>query len=133
MSSMQQNRPLTVDEQFKMLFDRTAKLNDAVSALLAPAWGSESGIIPTDHPLYVAEQTAEQSAPVDWQAIGKRRERELKTVGEARRRAEQAIARVQALHKEEYGCCAECTSVHAVPYPCPTIRALEGTSGKAAP
>lgn len=40
--------------------------------------------------------------------------------------AEAAIARVRALHKEEYGCCAECTSVHAVPYPCPTIRALDG-------
>lgn len=42
--------------------------------------------------------------------------------------AEAAIARVRALHKEEYGCCAECTSVHAVPYPCPTIRALNGVT-----
>lgn len=96
MPNSQQTRPETADEQFKMLFARTAKLNDAVSALLAPAWGSEAGIIPTGHPLYVGDkppaQQEEQGAPVDWQDIAKRRERELKTVGEARHRAENAVA-----------------------------------------
>lgn len=35
---------------------------------------------------------AEQAAPVDWQAIARQRERELKTVGEARHAAEQQLA-----------------------------------------
>ncbi|MEU6279764.1 hypothetical protein [Streptomyces sp. NPDC047028] len=39
----------------------------------------------------------EQGAPVDWQAIAKQRERELKTVGNARHRAEAAIMRVLGL------------------------------------
>ncbi len=97
--NQQQIRPETVDEQLKKLFDRTAKLNDRVSALLAPEWGSEVGIIPADHPLYVGEKPdageGEQGAPVDWQAIVQRRERELKQVGEARHRAETAIERVR--------------------------------------
>lgn len=41
----------------------------------------------------------EQAAPVDWHAIARQRERELKTVGEARRRAEMAIARVRLIKK----------------------------------
>jgi len=45
----------------------------------------------------MADQT-EQAAPVDWQATAKQRERELKTVGEARHRAEQELAR---LHEGE--------------------------------
>lgn len=89
----QQTRPLTTDEQFRMLFDRTAKLNDAVSALLAPEWGARMGIIPEGHPLHPGAD--EQGVPVDWQAIAEQRERELKKVGEARHRAEQAIARVR--------------------------------------
>ncbi|MGY5048269.1 hypothetical protein ACWDE0_21955 [Streptomyces sp. 900105755] len=40
--------------------------------------------------------------------------------------AEAAIARVRALHREEYGCCAECTHESGVLWPCPTIRALDG-------
>jgi len=40
--------------------------------------------------------------------------------------AEAAIARVRALHREEYGCCAECTHESGVPSPCATIRALNG-------
>jgi len=104
MPNSQQTRPLTADEQFRMLFDRTAKLNDAVSALLNPNWGANVGIIPEGHPLYpevleplpssivkppptVAEE--EQAAPVDWQAIAQRRERQLKTVGEQKYAAEQ--------------------------------------------
>ncbi|MCL6733320.1 hypothetical protein [Streptomyces neyagawaensis] len=41
----------------------------------------------------------DQDAPVDWQAIAEQRERELRTVGEARRRAEMAIARVRLIKK----------------------------------
>ncbi|MER5694902.1 hypothetical protein ACWDBO_31330 [Streptomyces mirabilis] len=96
--NQQQTREQTPEEQFRMLFDRTAKLNDAVSALLAPRWGSENGIIPSDHPLYVGEEAAgeEQAAPVDWQAIVRDRERELKKVGEARHRAETAVRELTA-------------------------------------
>jgi hypothetical protein len=36
------------------------------------------------------------------------------------------IKRVRALHREDYGSCAECTHESGVPYPCPTIRALDG-------
>jgi hypothetical protein len=43
--------------------------------------------------------------------------------------AQAAIARVRALHREEYGCCAHCTRADSVLWPCPTIRALD----KAAP
>lgn len=45
------------------------------------------------------QDSAEQGAPVDWQAVAQRREHELKTVGEARRRAEMAIARVRLIKK----------------------------------
>lgn len=38
----------------------------------------------------------------------------------------EAVDRVRALHREEYGCCAHCTRAESVLYPCPTIRALEG-------
>ncbi|WP_435279137.1 hypothetical protein [Streptomyces sp. 1222.5] len=38
----------------------------------------------------------------------------------------QAIARLRALHREEYGSCAECTHAISVLWPCPTIRALDG-------
>lgn len=39
--------------------------------------------------------------------------------------AEAAIARVRALHREEYGSCAECTHEYGVTSPCNTIRALD--------
>lgn len=46
----------------------------------------------------------EQAAPVDWQAITKRREAELKTVDQARRAAEQERDQLrQALHVLRYG------------------------------
>ncbi len=100
MADSQQTRPTTPEEDIKELYSRTAKLNDIASALLAPAWGSATGIIPADHPLYVAEKPPaaqqEQAAPVNWQAITRRRERELKTVGEARHRAEQQAAELRA-------------------------------------
>lgn len=40
--------------------------------------------------------------------------------------AEAAVARVRALHREEYGGCAECTHESSVFWPCATIRALNG-------
>ncbi|NUS22704.1 MAG: hypothetical protein HOV92_00550 [Streptomyces sp.] len=40
--------------------------------------------------------------------------------------AETAIDRVRALHRNECESCAECTHEFAVPWPCPTIRALDG-------
>ncbi|MFJ7049019.1 hypothetical protein ACIQVC_37275 [Streptomyces sp. NPDC101112] len=52
-----------------------------------------AALSPSDQP------DQEQDAPVDWQAIAEQRERELKTVGEARRRAEMAIARVLLIKK----------------------------------
>jgi hypothetical protein len=39
--------------------------------------------------------------------------------------AETALDRVRALHVNGYGLCDECTSSHGVPWPCPTIRALD--------
>lgn len=97
--TQQQTRKATPEEDIRELFSRVAKLNDIASALLAPEWGSEAGIIPADHPLYVGEKLAaeEQSAPVDWQGIARQRERELKAVGEARHRAEQQRNRLGAV------------------------------------
>ncbi|MGW1497552.1 hypothetical protein ACWCQW_02990 [Streptomyces mirabilis] len=34
------------------------------------------------------------------------------------------VRRVRDLHREEYGCCAECTHESGVPFSCPTIRTL---------
>lgn len=66
----QQTHPATPEEDIKVLYGRVAKLNDIASALLAPAWGSETGIIPADHPLYVGEKAAgeEQATPVKQRA-----------------------------------------------------------------
>jgi hypothetical protein len=38
----------------------------------------------------------------------------------------QAIERVRALHRQEYGSCAECTREFSVAYPCATVTALNG-------
>lgn len=40
--------------------------------------------------------------------------------------AEVAIDRVRELHRNEYESCVECTHEYRVPWPCPTIQALEG-------
>ncbi|MCU1612609.1 MAG: hypothetical protein JWO98_149 [Frankiales bacterium] len=37
-----------------------------------------------------------------------------------------AIDRVRTLHRQEYGCCAECTHESGVVWPCATIRAIDG-------
>jgi hypothetical protein len=39
--------------------------------------------------------------------------------------ASSRVRRVRELHRDEYGSCSECTHVMSVPYPCPTIRALD--------
>ncbi|MDX3507438.1 hypothetical protein PV755_00625 [Streptomyces caniscabiei] len=86
--------------------------------------------------------TDEQAAPVDWQTIAQQRERELKTVSEARRRAEMAIARVRLIRKapsrspfnlvanaQDDGWDQALDAVHAAlraPEPCETGNARKG-------
>lgn len=57
--------------------------------------------------------------------------------GERADRAEDAIARVRALHEryrsaltDDFDCCSECnrTANDLVPFPCATLRALDGTA-----
>ena len=36
------------------------------------------------------------------------------------------VRRIRELHRDEYGSCSECTHEFSVPYPCPTICALDG-------
>lgn len=84
----QQTRKPTPEEDIRVLYKRVARLNDRVAALLDPAWGAKARILPEDHPLHPGD-TAERGAPVDWQAIAAQRERELKTEGEARHKAEE--------------------------------------------
>lgn len=68
--TQQQTRKPTTEEDIRELFSRTAKLNDAVSALLAPGWGSEMGIIPADHPLHPTRQPVELQVMHDDQLPG---------------------------------------------------------------
>lgn len=91
-----------------------------------------TGRIPLDHltsdaldALYEQLEAAEQTES----------ERQLATAREAlasattrAARAEAALARVRALHSNGYGLCDECTGSHGVPWPCPTIRALDQPS-----
>lgn len=47
-------------------------------------------------------------------------------------RAEQAeaqVAAVRALHHDDYGLCHACTNSHGVPWPCPTITAIDSPAG----
>lgn len=62
--TQQQIRKSTPEEDIRELYSRVAKLNDIASALLAPEWGSEVGIIPSDHPLYVGEKLVPEQAQV---------------------------------------------------------------------
>lgn len=88
-----------------------------------PGWAPDDGTRPEAPPTPTLLQEAQ--ATVESLRYQIRRAREALATDEPNS-AEAAIARVRALHKEEYGSCAECTRVHAVPYPCPTIRALNG-------
>lgn len=68
-----QTRPATPEEDIRELYQRVARLNDVVSALLNPAWGSEHGYLPQGHPLRVdlraASSDGKQGAPTDSQAV----------------------------------------------------------------
>lgn len=97
-TAQQPVRQPTPDEHIRELYRRTAELGDRVAALINPAWGIKTGVLPEDHPFHPG--AGEQGAPVDWQAIAQQRERELKKVGEARHRAEQAITRVRVVIEE---------------------------------
>ncbi|MET9909730.1 hypothetical protein ABZZ74_23495 [Streptomyces sp. NPDC006476] len=66
----QQIRKSTPEEDIRELFSRVAKLNDIASALLAPEWGSEAGIIPTGHPLHPTQQFATLEVVRDEQTPG---------------------------------------------------------------
>lgn len=88
----------TLGEDVTELFSRVAKLNDQMAAVLAPEWGARMGILPEGHPLHPEPPEAdpeeqEQAASADWEAVARRRERELKQVGEARHRAEEELRR----------------------------------------
>lgn len=109
----------TLGEDITELFSRVAKLNDIASALLAPAWGSEQGIIPPGHPLYVGELAAPAvvSSPLPDQT---------------------ALDRVRALHQPiqrgPFTICAHCSGWDGkwrclgvvTDHPCATLRALDG-------
>lgn len=62
MSESAQTREMTSEEQFRLLFERTAKLNDIASALLAPEWGARVGIIPEGHPLHPGTAATDSEA-----------------------------------------------------------------------
>jgi hypothetical protein len=47
--------------------------------------------------------------------------------------AEQRIAAVRALHYDDYGICMACSGSHGVPWPCPTITALDGAAEQQPP
>lgn len=68
MTDSVQTRDMTPDEKFRALFARTAKINDAVSALLSPEWGARMGIIPEGHPLHPGTQ----APAADWITKGTR-------------------------------------------------------------
>lgn len=51
---------------------------------------------------------------------------ELKAAEDELQQRRQADARLRAQHRNEYGLCVECTGSHGVPWPCPTIHALNG-------
>lgn len=44
----------------------------------------------------------------------------------------QAIERVRALHRQEYGACSECTREYSEAWPCATVRALDGETSSPA-
>jgi hypothetical protein len=89
MTNEEQARPATPEEDIRILYRRVAQLSDTVSAILDPAWGAKARILPAGHPLYPADSSTESGSPTDWEAVARRRESELKTVGEARHQAEQ--------------------------------------------
>lgn len=59
----------------------------------------------------------------EWKKLLERRTGTLRRRAE---RAEAAIERVKQLHRMEHGECVECMGESSAPWPCATIRALEG-------
>lgn len=102
MTTSAQTLEETPDEKFRMLFHRTAKLNDAVSALLNPKWGAEAGLIPEDHPLHpgAREESEESGAPTDWRAVAQDMERRLKAEAVRRHEAEAEVKQWEATYGE---------------------------------
>jgi hypothetical protein len=86
---------------------RLAELHDAISQSVATE---------------AAEPAEEQSLAVPRHAATALHEALGQLLGDE---SAQATARVRALHREEYGSCAECTHESGVLYPCATICALD--------
>lgn len=106
MTDTEDRSPLDkLDVQQKTIRDHTLNLHvigEQLSQIESWFWGHLAdvreaarqqigGPLPDDVTAAV-EPDQEQAAPVDWQAIARQRERELKKVGEARHRAETAVA-----------------------------------------
>ncbi|MFI5687918.1 hypothetical protein [Streptomyces sp. NPDC051636] len=88
-----------------------------------PGWMPDDGTRPEAPPQ--ATLLEEAQATIESLRYQIRRAREALAIDEPSG-ADTAIARVRALHREECGSCAHCTRADSVPYPCPTIRALDG-------
>lgn len=88
-----------------------------------PGWAPDDGTSPEASP--AATPLEEAQATVEGLRYQILRAREALASDEDGS-AEAAITRVRQLHREEYGCCEHCTRADSVPYPCPTIRALDG-------
>jgi len=50
---------------------------------------------------------------------------QLKDMTVRAEQAEATIAAVRALHHDDYGLCHACTTSHGIPWPCPTITAID--------
>ncbi|MEU3507700.1 hypothetical protein ABZ733_07190 [Streptomyces longwoodensis] len=88
-----------------------------------PGWTPDDGTRPESPP--ASTPLEEAQATVESLRYQIRRAREALATGELDS-ADAAVARVRALHREECGSCEHCTRADSVPYPCPTIRALDG-------
>lgn len=90
-----------------------------------PGWAPDDGTYPEAPP--VPTPLEEAQATVESLRYQIRRAREALATDEPDT-ADAAIARVRALHQQESGLCAHCTREDGVPYPCPTIRAIDGST-----
>ncbi|MFI2761426.1 hypothetical protein ACH5A3_21530 [Streptomyces echinatus] len=88
-----------------------------------PGWAPDDGTRPDQPP--AATPLEEAKATIESLRYQIRHAREALGTDEPSG-ADAAIARVRALHRQESGLCAHCTGEYGVPYPCPTITALDG-------
>ncbi|MFE8961728.1 hypothetical protein [Streptomyces iakyrus] len=86
-----------------------------------PGWMPDDGTRPEAPPA----PTPLEEAQATVEGLRLRRAREALAEDETND-AEAAVARVRALHTNGSGLCDECTGSHGVPWPCATIRALDG-------